>query len=487
MLTSKIIHPEISKRNWIFCRDGQDDFNKAIEETRKTIHTDYEWLKYHTELQVKALKWEQKKDNSRLLRGKELREAEQQLASVGSKKDPQPTDLQRLFVSQSRKAEQNRQKTITRIAVGVSTIVCLLCMIAIVGGSIAYVQNKAAATAQIQVTEQKNIADTRQLATIANNLSLEQGNTAILSGLLAVEAARRYPELESDQAMRRFLSLAVLPISSTKFNNSVTSVDFNQNGKWAVAASLDGTVQIWDVETSEEIVRLKLLLSPFVSYVKFSPNGEWLVATDCDHSEVTTRDVTICTNVIARIFDTTNWQEVSRIMQSNGINSITFSSDSKWLASGGNDGTVKVSEIPTGKEISKITSGGGSVPVAFSPNGDLIASVGENMAIVWDSTTGREISRMIHDDGVSSVAFSLDNKWIVSAGSTIKIWESYTGKEIIHMILNKSSAFSVAFSPDGKWVISNGNDYIVRVWDATTGQEISHMAGGESHSCLFQP
>jgi len=46
----KNIHPEISKRNWIFCRDGQDDFNKAIEETRTTIHTDYEWLKYHIEL-----------------------------------------------------------------------------------------------------------------------------------------------------------------------------------------------------------------------------------------------------------------------------------------------------------------------------------------------------------------------------------------------------------------------------------------------------
>ena len=48
----KDIHPEISKRNCIFCRDGQDDFNKAIEETRKTIQTDYEWLKYHTKLQV---------------------------------------------------------------------------------------------------------------------------------------------------------------------------------------------------------------------------------------------------------------------------------------------------------------------------------------------------------------------------------------------------------------------------------------------------
>src|SRR5258708_3017695 len=29
----KIIHSEISKRNWIFCREGKDDFNTAIEET----------------------------------------------------------------------------------------------------------------------------------------------------------------------------------------------------------------------------------------------------------------------------------------------------------------------------------------------------------------------------------------------------------------------------------------------------------------------
>jgi len=92
-----IIHPEINKRNWVFCRDGQDDFDKAIEEIRKTIHTDYEWLKYHTELQVKALRWEQKKDNSRLLRGEELDGAEQQLTGSG-RKEPQPTDLQRQFV-----------------------------------------------------------------------------------------------------------------------------------------------------------------------------------------------------------------------------------------------------------------------------------------------------------------------------------------------------------------------------------------------------
>ena len=40
----KYIHPEISKRIWIFCGAGIDDFNKAIEKKRRTIYVNYEWL-----------------------------------------------------------------------------------------------------------------------------------------------------------------------------------------------------------------------------------------------------------------------------------------------------------------------------------------------------------------------------------------------------------------------------------------------------------
>ena len=82
----KAIPPEISKRNWIFCRDKQDDFDKAIKETHKTIRTDFEWVRFHTDLLVKAKRWEQKQDNSQLLRGKELRDAEQRIYNSGDVK-----------------------------------------------------------------------------------------------------------------------------------------------------------------------------------------------------------------------------------------------------------------------------------------------------------------------------------------------------------------------------------------------------------------
>ncbi|NOH02768.1 MAG: TIR domain-containing protein [Chloroflexi bacterium] len=106
------VPPAITKYNWIFCRE-KDDFDSAIAATIKVILTDYEWLKYHTQLQLKALQWESRKDNSRLLRGKELKEAEQKFASIGTVKDPRPTHLQLQYISASRLIEKRRQRQVT--------------------------------------------------------------------------------------------------------------------------------------------------------------------------------------------------------------------------------------------------------------------------------------------------------------------------------------------------------------------------------------
>lgn len=113
---------EISKRNWIFCRDGQDDFSKAIEEINKAIQTDNEWLRYHTKVLTKAHDWEWHNDYGRLLCGEELREAEEQLAKAESEKDPQPIELQRNYVLASRQTEARQRRQIT-VSLGVGFVV----------------------------------------------------------------------------------------------------------------------------------------------------------------------------------------------------------------------------------------------------------------------------------------------------------------------------------------------------------------------------
>src|SRR5215475_9908433 len=68
--------PQLGHLNYIFfSRD--DDFDTALKKLLAAIQTDYEWAATHRRLQVKALEWERKNhDNSLLLRGKDLQDAE---------------------------------------------------------------------------------------------------------------------------------------------------------------------------------------------------------------------------------------------------------------------------------------------------------------------------------------------------------------------------------------------------------------------------
>src|SRR5215510_4548701 len=102
---------ELGDLNWIFIRED-DDFNSAFGMLITAIKTDYDWTQTHRQLQVKALEWERSgHENSFLLRGKELQDAEFQLATNTSK-EPYPTDLQREYILRSRQST-DRQRRIT--------------------------------------------------------------------------------------------------------------------------------------------------------------------------------------------------------------------------------------------------------------------------------------------------------------------------------------------------------------------------------------
>src|SRR6266404_4152494 len=73
------------------------------------------------------------------------------------------------------------------------------------------------------------------------------------------------------------------------------------------------------------------------------------------------------------------------------ISSIAFTSDSKLVASGSGDNTIKIWDVATGAQIRTLTGHTKSVTsVAFSPDGRLLAS-GSNdyTARIWDVSTGK--------------------------------------------------------------------------------------------------
>jgi hypothetical protein len=94
----------IAERNWIFF-DDDARFDASMQELLQTLDTDLDWVKDHTRLLVRAKEWtDGGGDRSRLLRGKDLRTAEDWLAHGDVYPQAPPTSGQRAFIAASRRA-----------------------------------------------------------------------------------------------------------------------------------------------------------------------------------------------------------------------------------------------------------------------------------------------------------------------------------------------------------------------------------------------
>jgi WD40 repeat protein len=113
--------------------------------------------------------------------------------------------------------------------------------------------------------------------------------------------------------------------------------------------------------------------------------------------------------------------------------------------------------------------------VAFSPDGRLLASAGQDHTIrLWDPTTLKRLSILPrHTDEVNCVAFSPDGKMLASASEdkTVRLWDVATGRQQA-MYQDNAEVVCVDFAGGGKWLAAAGESLILRVWDLATGNEI---------------
>jgi len=154
------VHPALAKVNWIYACESAD-FDSAVNKTLSAIRTDLAWAESHRRLQVRALEWEKRKDRSLLLRGKDLHEAEEQLASAGHM-DPQPTNLQRRYILESRRGESRTRNLLLMISAVVMVALAILSAFAIDQRNTAVVKENSRATAQWNAENQEKIAVANQ-------------------------------------------------------------------------------------------------------------------------------------------------------------------------------------------------------------------------------------------------------------------------------------------------------------------------------------
>jgi WD40 repeat protein len=175
------------------------------------------------------------------------------------------------------------------------------------------------------------------------------------------------------------------------------------------------------------------------------------------------------------------------------VHSVAFSPDGTRLASASSDGTVKVWDLGTHREVLTFEYTGGVRIVAFSPDGTRLAASDRRTVAVWDLTIGREAFELAlkgHTHRIDSVTFSPDGTHLASAdqGGTVTVWDLTTGREALTLRGHAGEVHSVAFSPDGTRLAA-GDGQALKVWDATTGREILTFEWdtGLARSMVFSP
>lgn len=104
------MHPTIGKINWVYCREGIDDFEQSFSGLLELLARHKDYVHQHTYFLDKSLAWErQHKGSQHLLIGKERQQAEAWLKVRFKDEQPPctPTDLHCEFISESIKNAYN--------------------------------------------------------------------------------------------------------------------------------------------------------------------------------------------------------------------------------------------------------------------------------------------------------------------------------------------------------------------------------------------
>lgn len=166
-----------------------------------------------------------------------------------------------------------------------------------------------------------------------------------------------------------------------------------------------------------------------------------------------------------------------------GVGKAVFSPDGSLVATTSDDGTARIWDAETGREVLNLTTdaGSGLRAIAFSPDGTIVATAGMiGTAILWDVKTGEKLNELNgHTDWVTAIEFNPDGKLLATASEDriVIIWDSATGKKIRIIPAHVSSVLDIKFSPDGTRLATAGYDATVKLWDVKTGSFLLTLPG----------
>ncbi|KAG8730511.1 hypothetical protein FRC11_006551, partial [Ceratobasidium sp. 423] len=268
----------------------------------------------------------------------------------------------------------------------------------------------------------------------------------------------------------------------------VHALHLSSNGSRVTSVSGNGAVWSWDTETGVVIKGLLAINESAELYggtlqvlsIAFSSDGRRVIAGG-SYTRMT-EHTSECDPVI-QSWDISTPDKPKFIRSFFGHNgpilSVDYSSDDKYIVTGGSDRTVRLWEADTGIPIDPPFKGhtGEILVVKFSPEGTRVFSGSVDRTVrVWDINAGSGVGQPQPFEGHSSAVATIvplpDGTRVISGSddATIRMWYADTVMPAsLPVNAHSGSICSVTFSANSDLILSGSEDNSARVWDVHTG------------------
>jgi WD40 repeat protein len=225
----------------------------------------------------------------------------------------------------------------------------------------------------------------------------------------------------------------------------------SRDGAIAVTLSVDGAVRSWrlDLGTSQRLPDLDGV-------------NDLSIAADGRFAAVALQDRRVL------LVDTQTGEQRSLGVHPNPARSLAVSADGRWVASGGDDTSIRLWAVPEQPIVRSAERHGVVASIAVAGDDSAIAAVGERAHLrVGD----RSVLLDTRVETVWLAVFSHDAKLLATTGpdGTIQIWDTATARSIAVLDANAGPVFTLAITRDGRSLVSTHTRGDVRIWDLGTG------------------
>ncbi len=251
-------------------------------------------------------------------------------------------------------------------------------------------------------------------------------------------------------------------LGTSEKNHSV-ALEFSPDGSILASGNLDGTVQMWDTTSGEELIILNRKVDKM--RILFHTPDDKLITHEPWYKENISRPT-----------------------------ALKFSPDGNILAIGNIDSSIQLWNLATSEFIATFTGHTSNVNrLAFSPDGNTLASGSTDGTVrFWNiRTKAPRKTRITGHEWIRSASFMKSNSKLssVSSDGIVTVWDLETfqkttnkTKKTVEMPRHWGTAATLVFSADGTKLRTMGlevhsrnsdsDNYVLRITDVNTGREL---------------